>query len=98
MAAPEAAEDAPLAVYTPTTAAVRERYSMQEPVQGLLRAEFDRWLAAHDVQVAQQALLDAADLLRPHSTIRAFLAHQAGPSVDAAWLRALAANYTPKGT
>lgn len=29
--------------YTPTTEAVRERYSMQEPVQEILRAEFDRW-------------------------------------------------------
>jgi hypothetical protein len=37
--------------YTPSTEAVRARYSMQEPVQDMLGAEFDRWLQAHDRDV-----------------------------------------------
>lgn len=44
--------------YTPTTAAVKDRYSMQEPVQELLKAEFDRWLAAHDQEKQAEAWED----------------------------------------
>ena len=42
--------------YTPTTADVRHAY-----VSARSEEEFDRWLAAHDAEVAAQALGDAAD-------------------------------------
>ena len=47
--------------------------------------------------IAKQALLDTADLLKPYSPVRAALAHQPGPTVDASWLRAHANTLTPKG-
>lgn len=37
--------------FTPTTDLVRKRYSMQKPYRDRLRAEFDRWLDAHDDQI-----------------------------------------------
>ena len=54
--------------YTPTTADVRHAYvsarSEEEFAASYLsqfEPEFDRWLAAHDAEVAAQALGDAAD-------------------------------------
>jgi hypothetical protein len=50
-------------VYTPTTDAVREAYAVEagviyEPERR--EAEFDRWLAAHDREVAAKALREWA--------------------------------------
>ena len=42
--------------YTPTTDDVRDYYG-----NGQVPEEFDRWLAAHDAEVASKALRDAAD-------------------------------------
>ena len=54
--------------YTPTTEDVRHAYvsarSEEEFAASYLsqfEPEFDRWLAAHDAEVAAQALRDAAD-------------------------------------
>ncbi|GAA3730313.1 hypothetical protein GCM10022239_03630 [Leifsonia bigeumensis] len=43
--------------YTPTTAQVRDGYAMNEfgEVSDRYAAEFDRWLAAHDREVAEKA-------------------------------------------
>ena len=52
--------------YAPTTGEVRRRYAYARSGkpghknQGAV-AEFDRWLAAHDAEVAAKALEDAAD-------------------------------------
>lgn len=43
--------------YTPTTEAVRDRWGKMTH----LRAEFDRWLAAHDAQVRAAALAEQDD-------------------------------------
>ena len=51
--------------YTPTTEAVRERYSMQEPVQHLLRDEFDRWLTAHNAEIHREGYSDAICRIYP---------------------------------
>lgn len=48
-----------MADYTPTTRKVRDDYITRWGYAPVARAEFDRWLAAHDAQV----LRDAADAL-----------------------------------
>jgi len=53
--------------YTPTTDSIREGYAftVQSKIAGATfgqgLAEFDRWLAAHDAEVARKALTDAAE-------------------------------------
>ena len=58
--------------YTPTTATIRAEYAgrveawemtyaEQEAARAEEVVEFDRWLAAHDAEVAAQALSEAAD-------------------------------------
>lgn len=53
--------------FTPTTAEVRERFIDGFPMdtwvvaRAELGADFDRWLAAHDAEVARKALTDAAE-------------------------------------
>ena len=55
--------------YTPTAEDVREDYAIGRNEEvgagwyGQHRAEFDRWLAAHDAGVAAKALEDACDEL-----------------------------------
>ena len=81
--------------YTPTTAAIRESHAFttQSKIAGATfgqgLAEFDRWLAAHDREVAAKALTDAATLLEPFSGIG--LANGANRTDVANWLRARAA-------
>lgn len=60
------------------------------------RSDAEIALAAAAPLIAKQALLDTADLLKPYSPVRAALAHQSGPTVDASWLRAHANTLTPK--
>lgn len=68
-----------MAEYTPTTAQVRDYYisgcrirreTIQQHYLGHpepdYRAEFDRWLAAHDAEVARQAALRECDLDTAH--------------------------------
>ena len=61
-----------MSAYTPTTATIRAEYAgrveawemtyaEQEAARAEEVVEFDRWLAAHDAQVAAQALREAAD-------------------------------------
>lgn len=57
--------------YTPTTEEVREQYTREEPPRiGTVaerRAEFDRWLAAHDAQVRadeRERIASAIEALR----------------------------------
>ena len=52
--------------YTPTTDEVEHRYAYDELYSMDCEADhraFRRWLAAHDAQVAAQALSEAADVL-----------------------------------
>ena len=49
--------------YTPTTEQVRNGWIDNGTHEERDGAEFDRWLAAHDAQVAAKALRDAADAL-----------------------------------
>lgn len=57
-------------------------------------AEFDRWLAEHDAEVAKKAIMDMADVLKPHGPIRSFLANESGPSVNSDWIRKYAESIT----
>ena len=61
-----------MSTYTPTTATIRAEYAgrveawemtyaEQEAARAEEVVEFDRWLAAHDAEVAAQALSEAAD-------------------------------------
>ena len=52
--------------YTPTTEEVRDDYILRYATESRLRHNlfgeaFDRWLAAHDAEVAAKTLEDAAD-------------------------------------
>ena len=53
--------------YTPTTEVVRLQHTGGWHVESIpgrnALAEFDRWLAAHDAEVAANALRDAADVM-----------------------------------
>src|SRR5690606_3140006 len=60
--------------YTPTTAEVAAQYTrgwaskrvrLMKSDEEAASAEFDRWLARHDAEVAAKALRDAADDLTP---------------------------------
>ena len=75
--APPAAQQggAAMSTYTPTTATIRAEYAgrveawemtyaEQEAARAEEVVEFDRWLAAHDAQVAAQALREAVASLR----------------------------------
>ena len=64
-----------MSTYTPTTATIRAEYAgrveawemtyaEQEAARAEEVVEFDRWLAAHDAQVAAQALREAVASLR----------------------------------
>jgi hypothetical protein len=58
--------------YTPTTAEICQVWVKATPVSGPEgRAEFTRWLAAHDREVAAKTLRDAADeVLRRRALVR----------------------------
>lgn len=78
--------------YTPTTETVREVYAVWRYDEGVLgerdaAAEFDAWLAAHDRQVAERVLRDAAEFERRGRThlaaaVRAHSAAPARPTTD----------------
>lgn len=87
---PDAVEAAARAKSLVTTDVVRAAYIGPDThwMDSLVAAEFDRWLAAHDAQVAQQTLLDAANDVFD-TEIPAEIAH---------WLTARAATLTPKDT
>lgn len=64
--------------YTPTTTTIRAEYAgrveawemtyaEQEAARAEEVVEFDRWLRAHDAQVAAQALREAADEAERHA-------------------------------
>lgn len=64
----------PTEQYTPDAETVCEQYTREQPPHlGTVRekrAEFDRWLAQHDAEVAAKALEDAADALDNDPVIR----------------------------
>ena len=78
-AVPDAGEAAARALSTQTTQKIRWEYGAYVDWQCVeRRAEFDRWLAEHDAQVAQQALLDAKNADWPwptHSTTSPIVMH-----------------------
>jgi len=57
----------------PTTGEVREGYALRAPSpwHGERRAEFDRWLAAHDAEVTEDLRVAAVDLRRADSLAEA---------------------------
>ena len=88
--------------YTPTTAEIRGHYSWKSSsIVGALEyseglSEFERWLAAHDAEVAAKAIEDAG---AQYSEYEAFIASDGhmslrrhDKSVDE-WLRDRAAEY-----
>lgn len=82
--------------YTPTTDEVREDFAY--PWEGFKQdregrmAVFDRWIAAHDREVAAQALRWAAERILPYSGIG--LANGAPRADVSAWLMDRAARLT----
>ena len=75
-----------MSTYTPTTATIRAEYAgrveaweMTHAEQEAARAEevveFDRWLAAHDAQVAAKAVRDAADDIAARANGSALIAN-----------------------
>ena len=94
--------------YTPTTATIRAEYAgrveawemtyaEQEAARAEEVVEFDRWLRAHDAQVAAQALREAADEAerhanegRPSCSNNPVSACSGANNLTAAWLRSRA--------
>lgn len=79
---------------TPTTHTIRsvfadywqgEAIPSGNPDREFFRAQFDRWLAAHDREVAAKALRDAADAYNPAT------GGDAAVAVVPSWLNDLAA-------
>ncbi|MBZ2197252.1 DNA -binding domain-containing protein [Occultella gossypii] len=73
--------------YVPNADDVRESYAIAQPRKHMRqsRAEFDRWLAAHDAEVAEKALREYAEAAGENESIDNWTAAEVRQDVEA-WI------------